>query len=545
MRDSELLRDEFEERVAAALAREADRFVVREHEWRPGPEVRGAAAGRRRAFGLRLGFGSGFGSGFGRGFGLGFGRLVAAMAVILSLAIGGGFVALLSGRRAPARSPNAFEKSVAVARAAALQNLEAVTLPAAAVRVSSDPERSLRLGDGDFLGRLMNVTGAPELVDVHRFWRVPASPRSVLRFIDSHVPAGAGPSGTGSGNDGDGRIGWYRSDSVVVSSRLLASEGIQIGVTAARGGGTAVRVDGYAYTKAAPPGDLPSAVSAAVVYIDRGRGGAFRLGTITSFAADPFVGLFNALHRAPSGGGRCAAGSSAGARLLDVRFTAGGRRVLARAMEDGCGRLDVTIGGHAQPPRAESIRLPAGLGGETVGLPTYMAIWSSGALTVCDSRELRAAVAPASVTGSGVARSVPVRVNVEDVSRRACMMPGDPGVALRGAGGHVLASLHATVGALLAHHQDDPALLSPVFLTPGDAATITFTWARRAGCTNPAGARTAAPASVAITTSSARRAVSAPIPSGAIPAVCGGQITVGPGVPLVRRAGLRAAPEGH
>src|SRR5205807_1785507 len=81
-------------------------------------------------------------------------------------------------------------------RAVALRIFSKLRLPPGARRSPDDPS-------GSKLAKPGTYPATPNLVDLHRYWRVPGSLRTVFDWIQSHPPAGAvGEEGGAMGRDG-------------------------------------------------------------------------------------------------------------------------------------------------------------------------------------------------------------------------------------------------------------------------------------------------------------------------------------------------------
>jgi hypothetical protein len=115
--------------------------------------------------------------------------------------------------------------------------LAKLVLPAGATLAARDPS-VLRVLNSAGL-----TPGSTALIDVHHYWRVTGeSPAAVLAWFQKHAPAGSSLTTSGSAG-GPGynisALGYsYRDISGVIDSR-----GLVVSITAARGGGSAIRAD--------------------------------------------------------------------------------------------------------------------------------------------------------------------------------------------------------------------------------------------------------------------------------------------------------------
>src|SRR6202035_5151694 len=126
--------------------------------------------------------------------------VVLALAVVLVLVVSG------SGASGPGRAlarptraggQPTFASNEARARSAAMRLLGELVLPGGGGGVRGNPAAR---GVASWLNR--SVAGAPatpNLVDYHRFWRVPGRPQAVLTWLKAHRPSGARVWGTSTG----------------------------------------------------------------------------------------------------------------------------------------------------------------------------------------------------------------------------------------------------------------------------------------------------------------------------------------------------------
>jgi hypothetical protein len=194
----------------------------------------------------------------------------------------------------PAASTSAQAVTVASNRRAARREANAllsrVLLPEGAVQVWSEP-----VGDRGALARPAQVPGLADLVDLHGWWRVAGSEKSVYSFIKAHVPDGARL-------DGWGRR-YPRPSAAFVDFALAPVNGVfearDLNITIAPLGlrSVGVRVDAQVvWTFPKPPGEhLPSTIGA--IHIVREAGHLPRAAaTVTAPAkVDRLVARFNAL----------------------------------------------------------------------------------------------------------------------------------------------------------------------------------------------------------------------------------------------------------
>jgi hypothetical protein len=171
-------------------------------------------------------------------------RRIIGIALVAALLIAGG--ALAGGVPLGSRSVS----NRAAARADVVRELAELSLPAGATTVQVDPSewRVLRRYPPGGQSSLTN------LIDAHRYWRVPGTPASVLAWIDAHAPAGSRTTGpytratpkVGPPVEGQTFTFGAVQPLTIESSDTVVSRQLAVEVTEATGGGSAVRADGQA-----------------------------------------------------------------------------------------------------------------------------------------------------------------------------------------------------------------------------------------------------------------------------------------------------------
>jgi hypothetical protein len=154
------------------------------------------------------------------------------LAFIAAIAVGAGVVAVSVAHTTAGNR--------AVARTQSRRLLHRAVLPADAAVAASDPSVGGRLGFAPFVG-----AGAA-VVDRHRFWHVPGDPQTVADWFRAHPPAGSSQNMAAGTGDSNGFVSTSLGFSFRPIGGVLASRTLAVTVAAARGGGSAVRVDGEA-----------------------------------------------------------------------------------------------------------------------------------------------------------------------------------------------------------------------------------------------------------------------------------------------------------
>lgn len=275
----------------------------------------------------------------------------AAVVVLVTFAV----VTGAFSRPAQATPRPSTASNRALARAVANTLLGQVAPPAGARVVSSDPERP---SVNPWLGLPATRPASPLAVDLGRFWRVPGDPKSVIDWISAHPPAGLTKSGQSAGADhGTTRFWGVTFTARSIPGRISQAQ-LSVGVTAADGGGTALRADAVVvWMIPRPAGErVPAGVRSVLVSVDHYGRGAFKAATVTAPGkVARLVAYVNSRQLAQPGAINCPAiGPST--QVVDLRFlgAAGtGSVPLARAVEDGCDGLRFSVRGHRQHALAE------------------------------------------------------------------------------------------------------------------------------------------------------------------------------------------------
>ncbi len=272
--------------------------------------------------------------------------------IVAVLAAGSG-LALLAG----AAGGTTAASNRAAARAAAARILGQVPLPPGATEVSTDPSSSTWLSSP-----VSGAPATPDLVDFHRFWRVPGDPDAVFRWLEAHPPPGATVSLTGTGGDRGKTVTWSVGFRYPAAPGRISEEGLGVAVTAADGGGTAMRADAFAIWLIPRPAAevVPRGTRAVAVFVDHFDGHATPVRTVSApWKVRRLIAFIDSRQRAQPGATACPMIGTT-TPLLDLRFLpAIGGSPLARAVEDGCGGLSFSIRGHRWPALAESGNLAA------------------------------------------------------------------------------------------------------------------------------------------------------------------------------------------
>jgi hypothetical protein len=234
----------------------------------------------------------------------------------------------------------------AAARADATRLDGRLMLPVSARTSSAEPA-----GDRSALAGPWSFPATGNLVDLHQWWLVSGSPRSVLAYIRAHPPRGSSLNES-SGTSGDGAhfaglgFGWP------ADLRVLASRELLVAAAQLPGGVTGLRVDAQDvwFTPRPLSEQIPSAV--ARLRVTQTRGSRRVLGPFTYASATTLrdvIGLMNSLPAAQPGADHCPAGRDAAIRLRFVGRHGDPAAADAIVQDGRCQVVQLSLGGDAQP----------------------------------------------------------------------------------------------------------------------------------------------------------------------------------------------------
>ena len=291
----------------------------------------------------------------------------------------------------------------------------------------------------------------PNLIDVHRFWRVADSPEAVYGWITAHPPAGTQKNGTGSYDGPNG------SDQSVTFTRASTNPGVeeealQVTVAAARGGGAAIRADGQAvWIVPRPRSDLiPAGVSRVEVHVDRAT--TPNVGYLVKTFAQPaavakLVRKINSLQNVQPGTfTSCPFGGSEVVPVIDLRFDDARGALTARAVENGCYGLTFYLDGRRQRLALQ----------ESVNLTRVL--WRMRAFATCTAKHLRPLITRGAQFGA--------QVSFENASQAVCGLDEFVQIRMR----------TAAQRAIPTHVTDAKPFGTPLLLFPGAVARYALRW---------------------------------------------------------------------
>jgi hypothetical protein len=195
----------------------------------------------------------------------------------------------------------------------------------------------------------------------------------------------------------------------------MSDEALGVAVTAATGGGTAMRADGQAVWLIPRPTQevVPAGTRAVSVSIDRLGGGQFPVSTVTAPRKIRQLLRFVDSRQLAQPGVTACREIGPDTTVLDLRFLAPSRGTpLARVVENGCGGLSLSIQGHSEPGLEEDVNL--------TGL-----LWKLGALPVCRAAQLSGSTTLP--TRFPAPPELMAEIGFRDVSSTTCSLNGFAG----------------------------------------------------------------------------------------------------------------------
>lgn len=247
------------------------------------------------------------------------------------------------------------------ARKEASKLLAGLHVPAGATAVSGDPSAGRHLGSASLVG------ASAELVDLHRFWRVSASPAEVLEWFQAHRPAGTTVAGTGVAS-GPG----YSVSSIAfwlppVKNVLLSRE-LGVSIAAARGGDAAIRVDAQVVWylprpkwERVPAGSTQVDVTVTRTDVKTGQQSSSSQTVTAAATVGKIVSLVDRLPMDQLGPVPCPVDLGPDA-TLEFLSASGASLATATAQGEGCGLVSFAIRGRSEPQLADGGELVERLG---------------------------------------------------------------------------------------------------------------------------------------------------------------------------------------
>ncbi len=355
----------------------------------------------------------------------------------------------------------------AAARADAAAQLASLSLPAGATTSAADPSTRNVLTHYPPFGP---GQASFDLVDDHRYWRVPGAPQTVIDWIESHAPPGSHSYSQGvAGLPSDQPRVLDETFTFASGPNGIDDRALPVEATSAKGGGTAVRADGQAvWLLAKPPWErIPPAamvVSVTVTWGVRDRSAPITLTTPATVAA-----LARIVNRAPPVQPATYACPAGGVYDIELAFRASPQSpALASArinIEDGCAFVSIHIGDRQGVALFDGYELAT-------------AAFKLGGLAYCDASQLRAGAGrPAYEIG---AREYTASLSFHNASRTACTVDGFPRLSMSHSDGR---PLRTTV----THQHFHPGFAT---LIPGASASVFLAW--RSACPTESAATLAA-----------------------------------------------------
>lgn len=377
---------------------------------------------------------------------------IIGIALIVAILIAGG--AFAGGVPLGPRSVS----NRAAARADVARELAQLSLPAGARAVRVDPSERrvlLRLRPGV-------QSSLTNLIDSHRYWRVPGAPATVLAWIDAHPPANSrtrGPFTRASPKVGPVVAGQVFTFGAVQLLRIKPSDTVisrqlAVEVTKAKGGGSAVRADGQAVWILARPAweRIPADARTLTVIARAGSASSVPVTVTAPATLRRIERTIDSLPVEQPAWSSCPFESSPPIEQTLTFRTSPGAPPVARVIEHpgGCAFVSVSVGGRVGDSLDGSFQLEA--------LLTQLR-----ATALCTGSELRArASVPMFVQGFAAFETT---FSLTNVSSRICNVGGFPRLSLLAADG-------TRMRTVIRHRY----LLGAAILAPEEVDVADATW---------------------------------------------------------------------
>ena len=281
--------------------------------------------------------------------------LLAVVSALAAPACGADSHATSTGRADPTGVP---ARQAAVRDARIL--LGRLALPAAARRLDSEPT-----GDRGVLAHpAQGPPATPNAVDEYAFWLIPGSAELVIAYIHKHPPQGSRQNISGRTGVGG------RTQSQVLGfgwppvANVLGIRWLIVQLVPLADGKTALRADAQTVWITPRPGweQIPSGARLLRVTVHRGSRQLQRPVRVTSAAKiDRIRGIVNALPAAQPGSTSCPADTGVAITMRFYRQAHASPLAVAIVSPEGCGGVQLTIGGRPGPLLAGGTTLAAQL----------------------------------------------------------------------------------------------------------------------------------------------------------------------------------------
>ena len=262
---------------------------------------------------------------------------------------------------------------------------------------------------------------------------MPETPSALIGWLRRHPPAGTRLSTRGSGGNRGVPYLWTRGYSYRTLPQGIYKAELDFAIAAAKGGGSAVRVDSFAAGLVPRPAweHVPASVAKVAISVRRYDGKrSYSVATVTDPAlVRRLVRTFNGFEIVQPGTVVIGCPLITGATpQLRFRFLSAAGAQLAEATESACAGLKFAVGGRSGPALSQPVDLT-------------QLLWSEHVLAVCSS--LLVKPGPVTHTPAPVEFTLPFKIR--DTAAGACGLRGYPRVRLQMATGGKL------VGELVPH----------------------------------------------------------------------------------------------
>lgn len=200
----------------------------------------------------------------------------------------------------------------------------------------------------------------PNLVQHTEWWTTSQAPAALLAWIKAHPPTGTTADGSSTSTSSGTADLWVQDFAAPAQPGVISQRLLEAAVTAAPGGGSALRVDAivtYLPTKsAAETIAVPVMLEVTPDYPGQGQGqqqGAANPAVAPVKVTDPLkiaeiTSLVNGLPAAPTGGMNCPMDNGSGLKV-SFQSASGAPWAQADINASGCRTVTITVNGKAQP----------------------------------------------------------------------------------------------------------------------------------------------------------------------------------------------------
>jgi trimeric autotransporter adhesin len=206
----------------------------------------------------------------------------------------------------------------------------------------------------------------PNLVQHTEWWTTSQAPAALLAWIKAHPPTGTTADGSSTSTSSGATDLWIQDFAAPAQPGVISQRLLEAAVTAAPGGGSALRVDAivtYLPTKSAAETIAVPVTLEVTPDFPQGQQGISNAAVAPLKVTDPvqiaeITSLVNGLPAAPAGGMNCPMDNGSGLKV-SFQSASGAPWAQADINASGCRTVTVTVNGKAQPALSGGDQLTA------------------------------------------------------------------------------------------------------------------------------------------------------------------------------------------